>query len=118
LKNLYHRQLNRAARLIRYFEIRDHEGRLVYYSSFASNNALDYLKMTRWGDFSFSDSTNPDQTLLFALEPSMDALAADIAAKFRPSGQVPIKLVETYVEDETAYLRKHMGEALQQFEAL
>ena len=123
LKNLYHRQLTKAARFVRYFEMRDHDGRLVYYLFFASNNPLGHLKMKEamWkvdplGEFSFSDSTDPNQTLLFALEPSMDPLAAVMATKFRPSGQVPVKRVEVYVQDETAYLRKHMGEALQQLE--
>jgi three-Cys-motif partner protein len=124
LKNLYHRQLNKAAKFVRYFEMRDHDGRLVYYLFFASNNALGHLKMKEamWkvdplGEFSFSDSTDPNQPLLFAFEPSMKLLAADIAEKFRSSGQVPIKLVEAHVQDCTAYLRKHMGKALQQLEA-
>lgn len=124
LKNLYHRQLNKAARFVRYFEMRDHDGRLVYYLFFASNNPLGHLKMKEamWkvdplGEFSFSDSTDPNQTLLFALEPSMEPLAAAMATKFRLSGQVPVKRVETYVQDETAYLRKHMGEALLQLES-
>jgi hypothetical protein len=39
-----------------------------------------------------------------------------MAAKFRSAGEVPIKRVETYVQNETAYLRKHMGEALLQLE--
>ncbi len=123
LKSLYHRQLNRAARFVRYFEMRDHDGRLVYYLFFASNNPLGHLKMKEamWkvdplGEFSFSDSTDPNQTLLFALEPLMDPLVAAMTTKFRSSGQFPVKRVETYVQDETAYLRKHMGEALQQLE--
>jgi len=123
LKNLYHRQLNKAARFVRYFEMRDHDGRLVYYLFFASNNPLGHLKMKEamWkvdplGEFSFSDSTDPNQTLLFALEPSMDPLATAMTTKFRTAGQVPVKRVETYVQDETAYLRKHMGEALQKLE--
>jgi hypothetical protein len=73
-------------------------------------------KVDPLGDFSFSDSTNPNQTLLFDLDPSMAPLAADMAAKFRSSGQVPVRRVEAYVQDGTAYLRKHMGEALLQLE--
>jgi three-Cys-motif partner protein len=123
LKNLYHRQLNKAAKFVRYFEMRDHDSRLVYYLFFASNNSLGHLKMKEamwkvdpFGEFSFSDSTDPNQTLLFALEPPMAPLAADMAAKFRSAGQVPVKRVEAYVQDGTAYLRKHMGEALLQLE--
>jgi three-Cys-motif partner protein len=123
LKNLYHRQLNKAARFVRYFEMRDHDGRLVYYLFFASNNPLGHLKMKEamWkvdplGEYSFSDSTDPNQTLLFDLEPSMDPLATAMTKKFCSSSQLPVKRVETFVQDETAYLRKHMGEALQQLE--
>lgn len=123
LKNLYHRQLNKAAKFVRYFEMRDRDGRLVYYLFFASNNSLGHLKMKEvmWkvdpmGDFGFSDSTDPDQQLLFKLDPSMAALASDLFAKFRGTGQIPVTPVETYVQDSTAYLRKHMGEALLQLE--
>jgi three-Cys-motif partner protein len=124
LKNLYHRQLNKAAKFVRYFEMCDRDGRLVYYLFFASNNALGHLKMKEamWkvdpmGEFSFSDSTDPNQQLLFNLDPSMDPLGADIATKFRGAGQIPVKKVEAYVQDHTAYLRKHMGEALKQLES-
>ncbi len=122
LKNLYHRQLNKAAKFVRYFEMRDRDGRLVYYLFFASNNSLGHLKMKEamWkvdpiGDFSFSDSTNPNQALLFN-DPSIAPLAADLAAKFGPAGQIPVQRLESYVQDQTAYLRKHMGEALLQLE--
>ena len=98
--------------------------RTVYYLFFASNNPVGHLKMKEamWkvdpmGEFSFSDSTDPNQQLLFNLDPSMDPLAADIATKFRGAGQIPVKKVEAYVEDHTAYLRKHMGEALKQLES-
>lgn len=124
LKNLYHRQLNKAAKFVRYFEMRDRDGRILYYLFFASNNSLGHLKMKEamWkvdpiGDFSFSDSTDPNQPLLFDLNPSMAPLAADISAKFRGAGQIPVKKVEAYVQDYTAYLRKHRGEALKLLEA-
>jgi len=124
LKNLYHRQINKAAKFVRYFEMRDREGRLVYYLFFASNNPLGHVKMKEamWkvdplGDFSFSDSTNPNQQLLFNRDPPTAPLAIDMSVKFRTVGQIPIKRVETYVQDCTAYLRKHMGEALLQLEA-
>jgi three-Cys-motif partner protein len=123
LKTLYHRQLNKAAKFVRYFEMRDRDNRLVYYLFFASNNSLGHLKMKEamWkvdpiGDFSFSDSTDPNQTLLFNLDPPTAPLIADISAKFRGAGQIPVQKVETYVQDHTAYLRKHMGEALLQLE--
>ncbi len=45
LKNLYHRQLQKVVRFVRYFEMRDRDHRVVYYLFFASNNALGHLKM-------------------------------------------------------------------------
>jgi len=68
------------------------------------------------GDFTFSDSTNPDQHILFT-SPSIAPLAADLATKFHGAGEIPVKRVEAYVQDHTAYLRKHMGEALGQLES-
>lgn len=123
LKDLYQRQLQKAARFVRYFDMRDHDNRTVYYLFFASNNSVGHVKMKEamWkvdpmGDFSFSDATDPNQPLLFNLDPSMAPLAADMAVQFRSSGQVPVERVETYVQDCTAYLRKHMREALLQLE--
>jgi three-Cys-motif partner protein len=123
LKNLYHRQLNKAAKFVRYFELGDRDGRVVYYLFFASNNALGHLKMKEamWkvdplGDFTFSDSTNPDQHILFS-SPSTAPLASDLTSKFLGTGQILIQRIESYVQDQTAYLRKHMREALKQLES-
>lgn len=123
LKNLYHRQLNKAAQFVRYFEMRDHDGRLVYYLFFATNNPLGHLKMKEamwkvdpYGDFRFSDSTNPNQPLLFDLNPSMAPLADELIVKFRSAGQIPVMVVEEHVNDNTAYLGKHMREVLLQLE--
>jgi hypothetical protein len=123
LKDLYQRQLRHAARFVRYFDMRDHDNRTVYYLFFASNNPVGHLKIKEamWkvdptGDFSFSDATDPNQRMLFNLDPSMAPLAADLANKFRGAGPLPVKNVEAYVQDDTAYLRKHMGEALKQLE--
>lgn len=123
LKNLYHGQLTKAAKFVRYFEMRDRDGRLVYYLFFASNNAVGHLKMKEamWkvdpmGDFRFSDSTDPNQTLLFD-SPSTVPLVADLSTKFKGAGQIPVHKVELYTNDGTAYLRKHMGEVLKQLES-
>lgn len=123
LRNLYHRQLNKAAHFVRYFEMRDRESRPVYYLFFASNNSLGHLRMKEamWkvdplGDFTFSDSTDPNQQILFS-SPSAEPLAADLVSKFRGAGEITVKRVEAYVQDDTPYLRKHMGEALGQLES-
>jgi three-Cys-motif partner protein len=123
LKNLYHRQLKKIAKFVRYFEMRDRDGRVVYYLFFASNNATGHLKMKEvmWkvdplGDFTFSDSTDPNQQILFT-SPSLMLLAQDLVSKFRGIGEIPAKRIEAYIQDHTPYLRKHMGEVLGQLEA-
>jgi three-Cys-motif partner protein len=123
LKELYHRQLKTAAKFVRYFEMRDRDTRVVYYLFFATNNALGHLKMKEamWkvdplGDFTFSDSTDPSQQLMFSA-PSTGPLAEDLVSKFQGKGEIPVKRLETYVIDHTAYLRKHMGEALRTLES-
>ena len=123
LKNLYQRQLNKAARFVRYFELRDRNDRVVYYLFFATNNPLGHLKMKEamWkvdplGDFTFSDSTDPNQQILFPSAPAAP-LCVILASEFRAAGQVTVGVVETYVQDHTGYLGKHMREALTELES-
>jgi three-Cys-motif partner protein len=123
LKNLYHRQIKRAARFVRYFELRDQNNRIVYYLFFASNNSKGHLKMKEamWkvdplGDFTFSDSTDPSQQILFT-NPSVTPLVSNLVSTFHGTGQILIGLVEDHVYDNSAYLRKHMREALEQLES-
>ena len=122
LKDLYQRQLQKVARFVRYFAMRNRDNRTIYYLFFASNNRLGHLKMKEamWkvdpmGDFRFSDATDPNQTLLFEA-PSTGALAEELSTKFRNASQIPVSNVVLHVEDDTAYLRKHMREALIQLE--
>jgi len=123
LKDLYQRQLKKVAKFVRHFEMRDKDARLVYYLFFASNSSLGHLKMKEamWkvdpmGDFSFSDSTNPNQQVLFTA-PTAAGLAADLAAHFTRLPEMNVKIVEQYVQDDTPYLRKHMGDALRLLQA-
>jgi len=123
LKNLYQQQLGKVAQFVRYFEMRDSNDRVVYYLFFASNSSRGHLKMKEamWkvdplGGFTFSDSTNPDQSVLFS-NPSLAPLVSDLQSKFHGAIQIPTEQVETFVQDKTPYLRKHMGEALTQLES-
>ncbi len=123
LRNLYQKQLEKAAKFVRYFELCDRDGRAVYYLFFATNNPLGHLKMKEamWkvdplGDFSFSDSTDPNQHVLFS-DPSVASLVSDLVSKFRGAGQIAVGRVEEHVNDKTAYLRKHMGQALTELES-
>lgn len=122
LRYLYQKQLQRVARFVRYFEMRDKHGRIEYYLFFATNHDLGHLKMKEamWqvdpvGDFRFSDATNPNQTVLFT-DPSIGELASIITTRFAGRGSLAAADVRSFVENETAYLKKHMTSALQELE--
>jgi three-Cys-motif partner protein len=118
LRELYQSRLQQVAKYVRYFEIRDRQNRPQYYLFFATNNDLGHLKMKEamWkvdpdGDFSFSDATNPNQLVLFDAD-TTSILIKQLRRKFCGKGQVSGLKVRTYVENETAYLKKHMTAAL------
>jgi hypothetical protein len=69
------------------------------------------------GDFRFSDATNPNQQVLFS-SPSVAFLLTDLDSRFRGTAKILAGRVETYVQDKTPYLRKHMKEALTQLESV
>jgi hypothetical protein len=123
LRDLYQKQLEKAAKFVRYFELCDRDGRVVYYLFFATNSPLGHLKMKEamWkvdplGDFTFSDSTDPNQHVLFS-SPSVASLVSDLVSNFRGAGQIAIGLVEQHVNDQTAFLGKHMRHALGELES-
>src|SRR5207245_9106807 len=111
LKNFYQQRLGQVAQFVRYFEMRDSNDRVVYYLFFASNNSLGHLKMKEamWkvdplGDFRFSDSTNPNQQVLFS-NPSVEPLVTDLESKSHAQAQISAEPVETYVPHNTLYLQ-------------
>ena len=123
LRALYQSQLHQVAKYVRYFEIRNLQDRLQYYLFFVTNNELGHLKMKeamwkvdRTGEFQFSDATNPDQTVLFEVD-NTSALIDQLTSKFKGKGIVTSHDVLKYVENDTAYLKKHMTKALRREEA-
>lgn len=122
LRELYQSKLAEVSRYVRFFEMRDRQDRPQYYLFFATNNELGHLKMkdAMWkvdpnGDFRFSDATNPRQMVLFEADPT-NVLAAHVREEFRAKGTVTGLNVRTFVENNTAYLKKHMTQALKQEE--
>ncbi|MBI3184666.1 MAG: three-Cys-motif partner protein TcmP [Myxococcales bacterium] len=122
LRELYQRKLSSVAKYVRYFEMRDRQDRTQYYLFFATNNELGHLKMKEamWkmdpdGDFRFSDATNPGQLVLFEADPTK-VLASQVREEFRGKGTVTGFQVRTFVENRTAYLKKHMTGVLKQEE--
>lgn len=122
LRRLYQSKLSSVAKYVRYFEMRDRQDRPQYYLFFASNSERGHIKMkeSMWkvnpdGDFRFSDATNPHQTVLFDNDPAR-VLAAQLREEFRSEGAVTGLCVRTFVENRTAFLKKHMTGALRQGE--
>ncbi|OFW05332.1 MAG: hypothetical protein A3G20_00560 [Acidobacteria bacterium RIFCSPLOWO2_12_FULL_59_11] len=122
LRTLYQEQLGQVVRFVRYFEMRDLKDRTQYYLFFATNHELGHLKMKEvmWkvdpgGEFRFSDATDPNQLVLFESDPTA-ILAKELGDHFRGRGMIPVEVVRKYVENETAYLTKHMKIALRQEE--
>jgi three-Cys-motif partner protein len=123
LRELYQRQLLTAAKFVRFFEMRDRNDRVQYLLFFASNHRLGHLKMKEamWrtdptGEFRFSDATDPRQLVLFEQDHS-GRLLRELAIIFRGRRRVAGEEVRLFVEDETAFLKKHMTPALQLAEA-
>jgi len=122
LRNLYQKQLNTQAKFVRYFEMKDQHGRPIYYLFFASNHPLGHQKMKEafWkvdpgSGLTFSDETNPDQMVLFSLDPTED-LATLLKKRFSGKTHTSERVVE-FVVDETAFIETHAKKALRLLES-
>ena len=106
-----------------YFEMRDRKDRTQYYLFFATNHRLGHIKMKEamWsvdtdGEFRFSDATNPNQLVLFERD-IISQILDQLRDLFGAKGMVTCSVVQTFVEDKTPFLRKHLTAALRQGEA-
>jgi three-Cys-motif partner protein len=117
LMQLYQTQLLQHAQFVRFFEMCDQRDQIIYYLYFAGNHPLGHKKMKDafWkvdssSGLKFSDATNPNQLILFDLDPT-DDLAKILHNQF--CGQkILSENVIKYVEDETPYISKHARSAL------
>lgn len=116
-QQLYQDKLLKHAKFVRYFEMRDYRNKIIYYLFFASNHPLGHKKMKEafWkvdsqSGFKFSDRTNPNQPVLFELDPSVD-LARALKAQFSGKTQKSEDVIY-FVEDKTAYIETHAKKAL------
>lgn len=115
LHDLFVRQI-RAAGLeyARSFRMIDDGGRTEYFLVFATHSlkGLEVMKNAMWsvdpsGTYRFSDTTNPDQMVLFQLEPDFEQLRSSITRRF--AGQtVSIQAIEDFVVAETPFLKRHL----------
>ena len=115
--------LTTYAKFVRYFEMRNIDNRPIYYLFFASNNAKGHLKMkdamwkvSKEGDFKFSDATDPDQIVLFEREDFGEDVFSLIKEKFEKK-KYDVDILKIFVQDETAFLDKHVTQAFKFAEA-
>lgn len=119
LRDLYTEQLMTVAKFVRHFEMRNKQNKPLYFLFFASNNAKGHLKMKEamWavdphGEFMFSDSTKPRQLVCYGDSVKNIAdLRHIVRENFAGDDYIPVHKIAQFVEDETAYLSKHMREA-------
>lgn len=122
LRLLYQQQLQKVAKFVRYFEMRDIHDRIQYYLFFASNNRLGHLKMKEamWkvspsGEFRFSDATDANQLVLFENDPT-PVLEKILTQKFKGK-KTTGEDIRLFVEDQTPFVGKHKTAALGRLEA-
>ena len=120
-RQLYQEKLHKHAKFVRFFEMYDDKNNLIYYLFFASNHHLGHKKMKEafWrvdnqSGFKFSDRTDPNQPVLFELDPSID-LAKILKLHFSGTTQKS-EAVILFVDDETAYTESQAKKALIQLE--
>lgn len=118
LRDLYQIMLKSFSGFVRYFEMRNADNRPIYYLFFASNNELGHrkIKEAMWrvdkeGDFKFSDATNPNQTVLFERDDFGEDVFNLVKEKFK-NGKYDVEILQKFVENETAFLIKHLNQAL------
>ncbi len=122
LRMLYQRQLEQVAKFVRYFEMRDAKNRTIYYLFFATNHLLGHVKMKEafWKvdaerGFQFSDATNPDQLVMFEMDPS--PTLAEILLQAYVSQTISVEQIQCFVEEQTPFLATHMRSAMKLLES-
>ena len=116
IHDLYLKQLQNKAKVkyIRSFQILNKFGHTEYFLIYGTNNikGLKEMKEAMWkvdntGEYTFSDNTDPNQTVLFELEPNYGILKRMIVEKFRGKF-VSIEEIEEFVIESTPFLIKHI----------
>ncbi len=124
LHDLYRRQLTQVARAtyVRSFGMRNERNTTDYFLFFATNNELGLKKMKEamWrvdanGTYTFSDATDPNQSVLFSAEPNRVLLARLIVDKFAGIETSPEE-IERFVVCNTAFRETHYKKVLQALE--
>ncbi|MEW6504419.1 MAG: three-Cys-motif partner protein TcmP [Chloroflexota bacterium] len=121
LRCLYQEQLESVARFVRFFEMRDENSRIIYYLFFASNHPLGHQKIKEafWkvdqqNGCRFSDSTNPDQLVLFENNPSVEV--EKLLQQYYKGQTVTRDQIFRFINDKTSFIEAHAKQALKQLE--
>lgn len=121
LRRLYFEQLKQHADYVRYFEMCNECDKTIYYLFFAGNHRLGHSKMKEafWkvddqSGYKFSDRTNPQQPILFSLNPA-EELASLLQAQYDGQTQKAGNIIH-FVEDKTAFTASHARGALRLLE--
>jgi hypothetical protein len=126
LHDLYQRQLTQAAgaSFVRSFAMRNERDTMDYFLFFATNNELGLkkIKEAMWrvdesGTYTFSDATNPNQSVLFSAEPDRELLKRLIMEKFEGTEATPNE-IERFVVRDTPFRETHYKKVLQSLEGL
>ncbi len=124
LHDLYQRQLTQAAgaNFVRSFAMRNEHNTMDYFLFFATNNELGLRKMKEamWrvhesGTYTFSDATDPNQSVLFSAEPDRQLLTRLIVNKFGGVETTPNE-IERFVVRHTPFRETHYKKVLQALE--
>jgi three-Cys-motif partner protein len=123
LHDLYRDQLQKNAKHVRSFEMRNRKDATDYFLFYATNNGkgLRRMKEAMWrvdesGEFTFSDATDARQLVIFEARPRLDVLREAIVGKF--SGQtVTVNDVETFVVECTSFRETHYKKILKALES-
>lgn len=124
LHDLYLRQLQKdaGASFVRSFEMSNSRDVTDYFLFYATNSLLGLKKMKEamWkvdeaGEFRFSDSTDPNQFVLFEKAPRTAVLYSQIVSKFA-SESPTVAEVENFVVIDTAFRETHYKKILKSLE--
>lgn len=106
----YQERLSSVAKYVRSFDMKNGSNQTIYRLIFGTNSIQDLRKMkeSMWkvdgqGTFTFSDRTDPFQTVLFELKPNYNDLKKLLIDQFRGK-TVTIEEINEFIITETAYL--------------
>lgn len=116
LRGIYKNQLDKEAgiKFVRSFKMVNKANKTDYFLFFGTNNStgLEKMKEAMWkvgktDSFQFSDATyNPDQPMLFEIEPNYELLKKTILENFRGKS-VSITDLESFIITQTPFLKTH-----------